>query len=94
MKRVIVTLVLAACLTEPASSQTTRWGDPNFVRETDWRSGMPVVLTVTSQDVGYEFDGTPLQVPFTISGTQANVWLAVYTKGADPQYGATPLVSA
>jgi flagellar hook assembly protein FlgD len=79
---------LATCaLTGAAVAQTTSYGDPNFDITSDWKSGMPTVLTVSATDQGYEFDGTPLDIPFTISGSRATVYLAVYTKGANPQYG-------
>lgn len=78
---------LGVVLAGAAFAQTTRYGDPNIDRATAWNSGMPTVLTASTQDMGYEFDGNPLEIPFTISGTRATVYLAVYTQGANPQYG-------
>ena len=81
---------LGALLAGSAFAQTTRYGDPDWTAEDAWRSGMPVVLTAGTQDVQYAFDGNPLEIPFTISGTRATVYLAVYTSGANPQYGGDP----
>jgi len=93
MKGVKILFVLSIFMAGSAFAQTTRYGDPNWVAENDWRSGNPVVLTVSTEDQGYKFDGGILQIPFTLSGTQANVWLAVYTKDANPQYGGDPFGS-
>jgi len=84
--RLMVAAGLGLALVGTAVAQTTSYGDPNFVLENDWRSGMPVVLTLSTQDMGYEFDGNPLEIPFTITGTRATVFLAVYTKDANPDY--------
>ena len=88
--RWLTAVSLGALLAGSAFAQTTRYGDPDFTPENDWRSGMPVVLTASTQNVGYAFDGNPLQIPFTIAGTRATVYLAVYTSGANPQYGGDP----
>ena len=90
VSRWLTAVSLGALLTGPAFAQTTTYGDPDFTVERDWRSGMPIVLTASTQNVGYEFDGNPLQIPFTITGTRATVYLAVYTSGANPQYGGDP----
>jgi len=84
--RWIAVAVLGLALVGTAAAQTTRYGDVNHVAEVDWRSGMPVVLTLSTQDMGYEFDGNPLNIPFTITGTRATVFLAVYSNGANPDY--------
>ena len=88
--RWLTAVSLGALLAGSAFAQTTRYGDPDFTVERDWRSGMPIVLTASTQDMGYEFDGNPLQIPFTITGTRATVYLAVYTSGANPEYGGDP----
>ena len=82
------TTVIAACLAfaMAASAQTTRYGDPNFDLATDMQSGnMPEVMTISSGDVGYAYDGSGVEIPFTID-QPATVWLAVYSKDANPQY--------
>ena len=89
--RTLFALTLCLGLAGTALAQTTRYGDPNFVRENDWQSGMPTVLRLeTAEEVGHEFDGTTVEIPFTITGTRARVWLAVYSKDANPQYGGAP----
>ncbi len=89
--RTLFALALCLGLAGTVLAQTTRYGDPNFVRQNDWQSGMPTVLRLsTTAEVGHEFDGTPVEIPFTITGTRARVWLAVYSKDANPQYGGAP----
>ncbi len=89
--RTLFALTLCLGLAGTALAQTTRYGDPNFVREEDWQSGMPTVLRLqTAEEVGHEFDGNPVEIPFTITGTRARVWLAVYSKDANPQDGGAP----
>ena len=90
VSRWLTAVSLGALLAGSALAQTTRYGDPDFTPENNWRSGMPVVLTAGTQDVQYAFDGNPLEIPFTIAGTRATVYLAVYTSGANPQYGGDP----
>ncbi|MEW6750440.1 MAG: FlgD immunoglobulin-like domain containing protein [Candidatus Latescibacterota bacterium] len=79
----IATLVLAGA----ASAQSTAYGDPNFNRASDWRSGMPNVLKVVAGNVNYQFGGTAAEIPFTLDGGPAEVYLAVYSRDANPQYG-------
>ena len=67
-----------------ALAQSGTAGNPNFDRANDWRSGSPNVLTIDSRDVS--FDGSPVEVPFTLNGGPAEVHLAVYSRDADPQY--------
>lgn len=87
--RTISAAFLVGALAVAALAQTTRYGDPNFVRQDDWRSGWPEILTIDVSDVG-GFDGTSAEIPFTLEGSGATVWLAVYTRGADPQYNGAP----
>ena len=65
--KLIAVAALGLALVASAGAQTTRYGDPNWVLENDFRSGMPIVLTLSTQDMGYEFDGNPLNIPFTIT---------------------------
>ena len=67
-----------------ALAQSGTAGNPNFDRANDWRSGMPNVLTIDSEDVA--FDGGSVEVPFTLNGGPAEVHLAVYSQDANPQY--------
>jgi len=74
-------------LASAAIAQQNPYGDPNFNRQTDWRSGWPKVLRVVAGNVNYQFDGTVAEIPFTLDGGPAEVYLAVYSKDANPQYG-------
>ena len=94
MKRLSSLLCLLLILGGTVFAQTTRYGDPNFDIATDWDSGWPTVLNLTSGNVnGVTFDGGPVEIPFTISGEVpgATVWLAVYSENANPQYDGEPL---
>ena len=93
MRIFVLMLCLSLILAGSALAQTTRYGDPNWDIETDWDSGWPTVLRMTSGDIAnLPFDGTPIEIPFSISGTpSATVWLAVYSHNANPQYGGESL---
>ncbi len=93
--RKILALALAAGLIMAGSAlaQTVSYGDPNVTSNNPadnadhWRMGQPLVnLQIATQDVKYEFDGSRLNIPFTLNGSRATVYLVVYTKGANPQY--------
>jgi len=43
---------------------------------------VPIVMTLTAPaEIEYQFDGTDATIPFTVSGTNAAVWLIINTKG-------------
>ena len=84
---VLASLLLAGA----ALAQSNSYGDPNFNRQSDWRSGMPNVLKVVAGNVNYQFDGTAAEIPFTLDGGPAEVYLAVYSKDANPQYGGAAI---
>jgi len=45
-------------------------------------SFQPIVLTLSSPNaIQYNFDGSTLTIPFTVTGTPASVWLVINTKG-------------
>ncbi len=85
-------LVLSLCLGSADPTQSVMYGDENvsFHDPTEnfdyWREGLPVTLQITTQDLNYGFAGQPLDIPFTLHGSRATVRLAVYTRGANPQY--------
>ncbi|MFH1568083.1 MAG: FlgD immunoglobulin-like domain containing protein [Gemmatimonadota bacterium] len=89
--RTLIALGASALFASAAMAQSTSYGDPNFSRDTDWRSGMPHVLKVSTANVNYQFDGNPASISFTLTGGPAEVYLAVYSKDANPQYGGQPL---
>ena len=42
----------------------------------------PTIMTLTVPDqIAYDFNGTDLNIPFTVTGTPAAVWLVINTKG-------------
>ena len=72
-------------------AQSVFYGDPNVSgnpaqNPSYWREGLPITLQITTQNAPYGFGGQPLDIPFTLEGSRATVRLAVYTKGANPQY--------
>lgn len=74
-----------------ALAQSNPFGDPNVSGDPSqnfdhWREGWPVTLQIETQDVESTFSGAAINVPFSLNGSRANVYLAVYTKGAHPQY--------
>ena len=79
MKRyhvVIATLAVALLLASSSFAQVNG-GDSTYVLK---KSGWPTVLTVGQvSNVGYSFDGSTLNIPFTLQGSGATVYLVVYT---------------
>ena len=76
-------------------AQSVFYGDPNVSgnpaqNPSYWREGLPITLQITTQNAPYGFGGQPLDIPFTLEGSRATVRLAVYTKGANPQYPRRP----
>jgi len=93
MRTLIASVFASALLVSAALGQSNPAGDPNFDKATGWRSGMPNVLKVSAGNVNYNFDGSPAEIPFTLDGGPAEVYLAVYSKDANPQYGGEPLAA-
>jgi flagellar hook assembly protein FlgD len=91
--KTIIGIIASLVLAGAALAQSTQYGDPNFDRQRDWRSGMPNVLRVSAGNVNHAMDGSPVQIPFTLDGGPAEVYLAVYSKDANPQYGGAPFAA-
>ena len=72
--RVKLTLMSVAILTLCASLTYAGTAGYEYVRSED-----PVMLGIEVGNVMYDFSGNA-EVPFTLSGTQATVYLAIYTK--------------
>ena len=85
--KTLTVLFASLLLAGTALAQQNRYGDPDFDRASDWRSGMPNMLKVSAGNVNHEFDGSPVEISFTLDGGPAEVYLAVYSKDANPQYG-------
>ena len=69
-----------------ARAQYIHIGDP-LIQLTDLTSGgRPTTLKITGMGdiTDYPFDGSPLDVPFTLEGTGATVWLIIYTVDQNP----------
>jgi len=84
MKRLLLNaFATVALLAGTASAQFLHIGDPD-IQLTDLTSGgKPATLTIEGlADISdYAFDGSTLEVPFTLNGESATVWLIVYTEG-------------
>jgi hypothetical protein len=88
LSRCIVVFAAVALLLFPAlaSAQFVNVGDPDM-RYADMTSGgPPITLTITglSDITDYPFDGTDLEIPFTLEGSGATVWLIIYTVDQHP----------
>jgi len=83
-----VTVVAAAQVigAGSANAQFLHIGDPDLQLPDMTSGGKPTTLTITgfSDITDYAFDGSALEVPFTLNGTGATVWLIVYTVGQNP----------
>jgi hypothetical protein len=67
-----------------ASAQFVHAGNPDVTALADMTSGSaPTVLEIQglSNIEDYAFDGSDLEIPFTLSGSGAKVWLIIYTDG-------------
>lgn len=90
--KTLMALVLSLTLAGIAYADIIMSDPIPWIRERDWNSGLPAVLTIdVDATVPYDFSGEPLPIPFTLNGTQAMVYLAVYSKEANPHYGGEPL---
>lgn len=70
-----------------ASAQFLHAGNPDVTSLSDMTSGgAPTVLKIEglSDFPDYAFDGSDLEVNFTLEGSGATVWLIVYTSGQNP----------
>jgi flagellar hook assembly protein FlgD len=85
--KTLTALGAAVLLAGAALAQQNQYGDPSFSRESDWRSGRPNVLRVVAGNVNHSFNGSPVEIAFTLDGGPAEVYLAVYSKDANPRYG-------
>ena len=90
MKKAI--LLLCSGLLGTAAANDFGQSNPDWQSfDVHWKGGAPTVLKLSTQDVNHTFDGSAVEIPFTIGGVpSAMVWLAVYTLDADPQYGGEP----
>ena len=86
MKKAI--LLLCFGLAGTAAANDFGQSNPDWESwEAHWKGGSPTVLKLSTENVS-TFDGSPVQIPFTIEGVPtAMVYLAVYTHDANPQYG-------
>ena len=89
VSRCMAVTAVIALLLWPAmvGAQWISCGDPDM-KYADMTSGglPPVTLQITGlNDIpDYAFDGSDLEIPFTLEGTGATVWLIIYTVGQHP----------
>ena len=90
MKKAI--LLLCSGLVGTAAANDFGQSNPDWQGfDVHWKGGAPTVLKLSTQDMNHTFDGSPVEIPFTIEGVPtAMVYLAVYTLDANPQYGGEP----
>lgn len=84
MKRLLQASITAMLLVASSvSAQFLHIGNPD-IQLTDLTSGgTPATLTIDGLDDirDYAFDGSTLEIPFTLTGESATVWLIIYTEG-------------
>ena len=91
MKKAMI-LLLCSGLVGTAAANDFGQSNPDWTSlEDHWRGGSPTVLKLSTQDVNHTFDGSAVEIPFTIEGVPtAMVYLAVYTLDANPSTAASP----
>ena len=83
IRRITAVLAVLALTAGTASAQFLHIGDPNVQLADLTSGGKPNTLSISGlSPIGaYPFDGSTLDVPFTLSGSGATVWLIIYTAG-------------
>ncbi len=83
IRRITAVLAVLALTAGTASAQFLHIGDPNVQLADLTSGGKPNTLSISGlSPIGaYAFDGSTLDVPFTLSGSGATVWLIIYTAG-------------
>jgi hypothetical protein len=89
----IATAIMAVFLLAaiPATAQFLHIGDPDLQLPDMTSGGKPATLTISGMGdiTDYAFDGSDLEIPFTLNGSGATVWLIVYTEGFKAPYTIT-----
>lgn len=89
MKGKLTAVLAALALTAGgASAQFLHIGNPDIGIADLTSGGKPTVLTIEGlvDITTYPFNGSNLQVPFTLDGSGATVWLIIYTEGYKAPY--------
>jgi len=83
IRRTIAVLAILVLTAGTSSAQFLHIGDPDVQLADLTSGGKPNTLTITGLSAisDYAFNGATLDVPFTLSGSGARVWLIVYTAG-------------
>ncbi len=83
IRRITAVLAVLALTAGTASAQFLHIGDPNVQLADLTSGGKPNTLSISglAPISGYAFDGSGLDVPFTLEGSGATVWLIIYTAG-------------
>ena len=87
LKSIIVGAASLLLMAGTASAQFVHAGNPDVTSLADMTSGgSPTVLEIEglSDISSYAFDGSDLEIPFTLSGSGAKVWLVIYHADANP----------
>ena len=89
----IATAIMAVFLLAaiPATAQFLHIGNPDLQLPDMTSGGKPATLTISGVGdiTDYAFDGSDLEIPFTLNGSGATVWLIVYTEGFKAPYTIT-----
>lgn len=89
MRGKLVSVLAALALTAGgAGAQFLHIGNPDIGLTDLTSGGKPTVLTIRglANITSYAFNGTNLQIPFTLDGGGATVWLIIYTEGYKAPY--------
>jgi hypothetical protein len=81
--KIFVTCVAFLLGVGAASAQFLHIGNPDLQLPDMTSGGKPTVMTIDGlTDIGdYAFDGSDLEIPFSLDGSGATVWLIIYTNG-------------
>ena len=74
---------IALLIVASVDAQFLHIGNPDLQLPDMTSGGKPATLTIDGLKniKGYGFDGSNLEIPFTLNGSGATVWLIVYTEG-------------
>ena len=86
LRSIKIAQAAAVIFVSAASAQFLHIGDADLQLPDMTSGGKPTTLTISglSDITNYAFDGSTLDVPFTLNGTGATVWLLVYTVDQTP----------
>jgi len=85
-RRAMMAMALIGLLVGGVSAQFLHIGNPDLQLTDLTSGGKPQTMEITGlADLGgYAFDGSSVDIPFTLEGAGATVWLIIYTAGQNP----------